>query len=247
MDEVLAALKRVGGAAMTATVSGVGATGEYRSMGISGGYSEPSGSGKTSSGPHSAVSGSGAVPAPLLDPSGSGNLQKKGSKGILIGAVVGVVVLAGIVAISMGGSKEQPKPAPAPAASAPPPKPTATTPPAPVVTQQPAVATAPQFVKVRITTDPSDASVKEDGIEQCSSTPCDISYKGPDADPAKEHKLTITKTGYKVETRTIKVGDSPVSVKMTQMPRVWQAPSPAPAAKKPNDDDSVKGFKDVPY
>ena len=41
--------------AMTATVSGVGATGEYRTMGGSGGYSDsgPSGSGKPSSGPHS--------------------------------------------------------------------------------------------------------------------------------------------------------------------------------------------------
>src|SRR6202167_2986314 len=82
MDEVLAALKRVGGAALTATVSGVGATGEYRAMGISGGYGSDSGPNKpsTSSGPHSAISGSGAIPAPLTD-SGANELGKKGSKG----------------------------------------------------------------------------------------------------------------------------------------------------------------------
>ena len=98
MDEVLAALKRVGGAAMTATVSGVGATGEYRSMGISGGYGSDSGPNKTSSGPHSAISGSGAIPLQLTD-SGANEFggNRKGSKGVLIGAIIGVAVLAIVV------------------------------------------------------------------------------------------------------------------------------------------------------
>jgi serine/threonine-protein kinase len=243
MDEVLAALKRVGGAAMTATVSGVGATGEYRSMGGSGGYGE--GSGKTSSGPHSAISGSGAIPAPLTDPSGSGDLQKKGSKGVLIGAVVGVAVLAGLVGIFASSSK----PAPAPAASAapvppPPPKPTVTTPPAQTVAP---AAVAPSFVKVRVNTDPDSASVKENGIEQCSSTPCEILYKGPDADPTADHKLLISKTGYKVETRTIKIGDSPLTVKLTRAPIEWHpAPAPAPKPADTSNDDMNK-FKPLPY
>jgi serine/threonine-protein kinase len=247
MDEVLAALKRVGGAAMTATVSGVGATGEYRSMGISGGYSEPSGSGKTSSGPHAAISGSGAVPAPLLDPSGSGNVQKKGSKGILIGAVVGVAVLAGIVAMLSGG-KETPKAAAtAPSAVVAAAKPAVTAAPAPTVAA-PAAPAQPQFVKLRVATEPDGASVKEDGIEQCSQTPCDLSYKGPDADPAKDHKLIISKPGYKVETRTVRTGDSPVIVKLNRADPVWTPPPrQAPAAQPKKDDDSIKGFKEVPY
>ena len=37
--------------------------------------------------------------------------------------------------------------------------------------------------KVRVNSDPDGASVKEDGVELCSSTPCDILYKGSDADP----------------------------------------------------------------
>jgi hypothetical protein len=114
---------------------------------------------------------------------------------------------------------------------------------APVATQQPAVAVAPQFLKVRITTDPDGASVKEDGIEQCSSTPCDISYKGPDADPAKDHKLTIWKPGYKVESKSIRVGDSPVSVKLTRAPVEWH-PAPAPAAPKKNDTSQVGDYGD---
>jgi serine/threonine-protein kinase len=246
MDEVLAALKRVGGAAMTATVSGVGATGEYRSMGISGGYGVDSGPNKTSSGPHSAISGSGAIPAPL-DPSGSGALEKKGSKGILVGAVVGVAVLA---VIAVAATKSKPVPVPPPVATAAPPRPTVVAPPVTAAaTLTPAQNLQNQFVKIRINTDPDSASVKEDGYEICSSTPCELTYKGPDADPNKDHKLLISKTGYKVETRTIKLGDSPVTVKLTRAPVQW-SPPPQPQKPPPDKDkgnDDINGFKAVPY
>jgi serine/threonine-protein kinase len=246
MDEVLAALKRVGGAAMTATVSGVGATGEYRAMGISGGYAD-SGPNKTSSGPHSAISGSGAIPAPL-DPSGSGSLEKKGSKGVLVGAVVGVALLAAIVGIS---TKSKPTPAPAPtvASATAAPKPTVTAPAVPSITpqQQAAQNLANQFVKMRVNSDPDGASVKEDGYEVCSQTPCEITYKGPDADAAKDHKLLISKTGYKVETKTVKIGDSPVTVKLTRAPVQWTPPPQPQKQPEKANDDTVNGFKAVPY
>jgi serine/threonine-protein kinase len=240
MDEVLAALKRVGGAAMTATVSGVGATGEYRAMGISGGYSD-SGPNKTSSGPHSAISGSGPVPGVV---EGSPSLSpKKGSKSMLIGALVGVAVLIGIVAMAMK-PKEQPKPAPPPAASLTPPKPTVT-----ASATAPATATAPampQLVKLRIITDPDGASVKEDGIEVCSQTPCDVPYQGANTDPTKDHKLTISKAGYKVESKTVRLGDSPVKVNLTKAP-VYYAPAPQPKKDDGNGQDRPPGFKDLPY
>ncbi len=250
MDEVLAALKRVGSAAMTSTVSGVGATGEYRSMGISGGYAD-SGPNKTSSGPHSAISGSGAIPAPL-DPSGSNALEKKGSKAVLIGAIIG-----GAVVIATGAFISKGKQAPAPVAmgttAAPAGKPTvAAAPVAPVAPAlPPGYAVANQFVKVRIVTDPDSASVKEDGIEQCSSTPCDITYRGSEAEPTREHKLLFSKGGYRVETRTVKIGDSPINVKLTRAPvQVWVPPPQPPKQDKDKDkdkDDSVNGFKAVPY
>ena len=59
----------------------------------------------------------------------------------------------------------------------------------------------PTFVKVRVNSDPDGASVKEDGVELCSSTPCDILYKGADADPAKDHKLTLARNGLQARRR----------------------------------------------
>src|ERR1700733_9227553 len=83
-------------------------------------------------------------------------------------------------------------------------------------------STPPAFevsAKLRVNTDPDRASVKEDGYEVCNSTPCEITYKGAvDADPAKDHKLLISKTGYKVESRTVRIGESPVTVKLSRRP-----------------------------
>lgn len=101
-------------------------------------------------------------------------------------------------------------------------------------------------MKVRINSDPDGASVKEDGVELCSSTPCDILYKGSDADPTREHKLTLTRNGYRVETKTVKVGDSPVAVKLTPAPAgpVYQRPSPKDNGPAP----VPTGYKnDIPY
>jgi len=75
--------------------------------------------------------------------------------------------------------------------------------------------TSPSPVKVRINTDPDGASVREDGVELCSSTPCDILYKGSDAEPTMVHKLTFARNGYRSETRTLRVAESPLSVKLT--------------------------------
>ena len=238
MDEVLAALKRVGGAAMTATVSGVGATGEYRSMGISGGYGSDSGPNKTSSGPHSAISGSGAIPAPLTDSGANEFGAKKGSKGILVGAILGVAALA-IGAFAM---RSKPTPAAVPSASASITAPHATATVTATATATIATPAAPQFVKLRINTDPQDASVKEDGIEVCSSTPCEITYKGVDGDPNKDHKLMFSKAGYRVENRTVKLGDSPVNVKLTKAPQYY-----APPQQQKPPEDKPPGFKDLPY
>src|ERR1700736_2936935 len=83
MDEVLAALKRVGGGTMTATISGVGQTGEYRAMGGSGGRpaaaSIPASNG-SASGPQNAAflspsaSDPGVIPSPLVSQSDSASV-----------------------------------------------------------------------------------------------------------------------------------------------------------------------------
>ena len=76
--------------------------------------------------------------------------------------------------------------------------------------------------------------------------PCDILYKGADADPAREHKLTLSRPGFRLETRTVKVGDSPVAVKLTKAPDV---PRFVPAAQPRTDAPPVPtGYKnDLPY
>ncbi len=85
----------------------------------------------------------------------------------------------------------------------------------------PAVAAAPAppppavdtIVKVRISSDPDGATVKENGVAICSATPCDVLYA--DADPARMHEVTVSLAGFRTETKAIRVGDSPVIVKLT--------------------------------
>jgi serine/threonine-protein kinase len=112
---------------------------------------------------------------------------------------------------------------------------------------KPSPAPEPLLAKVRVTSDPDGASVKEDGVELCNATPCDLLYKGPDAEPTKEHKLAFVRSGFRPETRTFKIGDGPVAVKMARIPSA-PAPVPHPApAPKPDTNDTPKGFKDIPY
>ena len=75
-------------------------------------------------------------------------------------------------------------------------------------------STTPSLAKMRVGSEPDDVSVAEEGVELCSSTPCDILYKGFDADPATEHSLTFARKGYRSQTRIVKVADSPISVKL---------------------------------
>ena len=115
------------------------------------------------------------------------------------------------------------------------------------VVAPPPTAAQASLVKVRINSDPDGASVKEDGVELCSSTPCDILYKGADADPTKEHKLTLARNGFRNETKAVKVGDSPVTVKLTAAPAgpVYVRP------QQPGKNDTAPvptGYKnDIPY
>ncbi len=88
---------------------------------------------------------------------------------------------------------------------------------APTTTPTPAATQAPGTVTVRINTDPDGADVRENGAVLCASTPCDVPYEGAEADPVREHKLTVTRAGYRTEARAIRVGDSPVIIRMTRL------------------------------
>ena len=257
MDEVLASLKRVGGGTMTATISGVG-TGEYRALSGSGSGPQVTANG-VQSGANPAflspttTSDPGSIPSPLAVPSDSPAAGaplmsqppgKSGSKGMLVAAVVGALAIAGIIGfVALRPSKPLTSPTGNPTTTT-----TTATTPADTVTAAPTATTATPastLVKVRINSDPDGASVKEDGVELCSSTPCDILYKGSDADPTREHKLTLTRNGYRNETKTVKVGDSPVAVKLTVAPNVYVRPAPQ---QKDNTAPVPGGYKsDIPY
>jgi hypothetical protein len=78
------------------------------------------------------------------------------------------------------------------------------------------IPTAPSLAKVRVNSEPDSAHVSEDGVELCSSTPCDILYKGADAEPMRKHTLTFARRGYRSETRTLRAAESPLSVKLSR-------------------------------
>ena len=114
-------------------------------------------------------------------------------------------------------------------------------------------AAAPSLVKVRVNAAPDSARVSEDGVELCT-TPCEILYKGADADPGREHKLALSRQGYKVETRTLKVGDSPLAVKLAkalESPRFIPQGQPAYGGQRPEarpEAPPPAGYKnDLPY
>jgi serine/threonine-protein kinase len=83
----------------------------------------------------------------------------------------------------------------APSASAPPPPPVPT-------------------IMLRVETDPPGAKVKEDDAEICAATPCDIEYKGEQADAGIEHLLVIIKPNYKVEKKLVHAGGAPLTIKL---------------------------------
>jgi serine/threonine-protein kinase len=268
MDEVLAALKRIGavGVAMTGTISGAG-TSEYRS--VSGSASGPQAT--TSNPPNGVGAGAMAGRAGFLSSSNSGLHSSlppsgdarasgapaapatSGSKGMLVAAVLGALGSALVVgyvslrprgsAALQGAQSAQGTGASLPG-NAPPGTDTAPAAPAPP-------ATTATLVKVRVNTEPDGASVKEDGVEMCSSTPCDILYKGADADTSRDHKLTFVRPGYRSETKTVKVGDSPVTVRMSAVPAaVPRSAAPAAPARgeKSEGQPTPPGYKpDIPY
>jgi serine/threonine protein kinase len=251
MDEVLASLKRIGGGAFTQTMAGF-ETGEFRAL------SDPPLS-KSGSGPQlSPLSiGSGAqvgyslgtsdvgnFPSPLSMPSSSpaSHLMSQPAPrspskgGVFVTAVVGAFAITGVigyVALHPVGARATTAPAATPTVVAP-------------VSSETARPAAPSLVKVRINTEPEGATVKEDGVELCSSTPCDILYKGSDAEPSREHKLTFVRPGYRVEVKVVKAGDTPLSVKLTRAPEVPRF-VPVPQAK-PDTAPVPTGYKtDLPY
>jgi hypothetical protein len=78
------------------------------------------------------------------------------------------------------------------------------------------VAAVPALRSIRVESEPSGASVSENGTELCMSTPCELVWKGDAA--AAEHKLSLSKRGYKTAKVNVARSDEKVSTKLDIIP-----------------------------
>ncbi|MEO6417885.1 MAG: serine/threonine-protein kinase [Polyangiaceae bacterium] len=99
---------------------------------------------------------------------------------------------------------------------------------------------------IRVSSDPGGANVREDGRELCPATPCDVTYRGDDANPGKEHRLLLIKNGFRPENRTFKAGDPPLQVRLARAP-AGSTYVPPPVVKPVESATTPQGFKDIPY
>ncbi len=64
-----------------------------------------------------------------------------------------------------------------------------------------------------ISTDPPGVSVREEGREVCAATPCTVRFK----EASKARTLVFVLRGYRPETRTVRLGDPPLLVRLTRV------------------------------
>ncbi len=266
MDEVLAALKKTGAGALTGTMMSHAGTGQFSAAQSSGSYAAPpsllgSANPSTSSGPQSTPfqsangTGSQSGPLPNLGSSVPSSLEptlppeKKANKGLFVG--VGALALAVVIGVAVvsRGTTETPAANGSPAKSNPTsalsaPGDTASATPPPSATGEAGDKGNPK-VTIRIESDPSGAAVRfkdRDGDEICKETPCDFSLKGEEATKGKEYKLYFSKKGYSNDSKSFKVGDEKVAIKLSSSSSGGghSNPRPPPGGADP-------GFKPVPY
>ena len=176
--------------------------------------------------------------------------------GVLVAAVLGG--LLGMAAFRMTASAQDDHAAAAapsaPAAEAAPIASAAAA--AATVASAPLALTADKTITLHVTSDPPGANVREDAAELCASTPCDVTFRGDAADPAKPHRLLLTHLGFRAELRVVKPGDPPLAVKLFRaggrqsaiVPPPQTSAAAPPVTPKPADTTSTpNGFKDLPY
>ena len=127
------------------------------------------------------------------------NGASKGRTYVWGGVAVAVALGVGLVVVLSSGPKSPPTRAirvRAPAAPTATVTATAVTPTSPTaVAPTTSTAAGPVFRQVRVESDPTGASVSEGDTQLCSATPCELTWK--DEAARAEHKLTVTKKGYK--------------------------------------------------
>jgi len=268
MDAVLQAIKQAHGVSMTGQLAAVNMSGAYVPIGT---HPPPAvhSSHPGLSGRIPAVSSGSHTPMGMLSAGGTGESGVGGpyseaspprSKawigvGVLVAAALGG--LLGMAAFRMTASSSTSTTAPPRATAVPVAEPTSSAPSASAAltgagTAAPSASGAPvadaRTATIKVTTEPAGASVREDATELCAATPCDITFKGDAADPARLHKLVFAHQGFRPEARTVKPGDALVHARLFRGTFVGggRPVGPAPSAK-PTAEPATNGFKDLPY
>ena len=264
MDAVLQGIKQAHGVSMTGQLAAVNMTGAYMPVqtnappavhsshpGLSGRIPAMSSGSHTPMGMLSAgATGESGVGGPYSDAAPHSRRASKAwiGLGVLVAAALGGVL--GMAAFRMSASSSptaqnqaRPTPSAEPVSSA--------TAASAAITGAGTAATAPSAVPsdartatLKVTTDPPGASVREETTELCAATPCDITFKGDAADPAKVHKIVFTHLGFRPETRSVKPGDLLVHARLFRGIGGGRPIAPQPSAKPTGE---TNGFKDLPY
>ena len=212
MDAVLQAIKQAHGVSMTGQLAAVNVSGAYMPVQT---HAPPAvhSSHPGLSGRIPAMSSGSHTPMGMLSAGGTGESgvggpysesaphSRRASKawigvGVLVAAALGGVL--GMAAFRMTASSAstttQPRASAEATSSAPATSAviTAATAPSSAATTSAGAAPDARTATLKVTTDPPGASVREDAIELCAATPCDVTFKGDAADPAKVHKLVFT-------------------------------------------------------
>lgn len=260
MDEVLAALKTV--VRVNAFVPSSQMTGQYGAISsgsfpgaISSTVSQTPGALNLGSGSMTKVTSSviPAAPPPSTDLELPALLAPERRRSKTIGVLLAVIAVLGIAIFFIVVGTTKPVDNKVVASSSAPTDSVATPPPqnggattTPTASASAAVVVAAPL-KVRVTTEPPGANVREDGREVCPATPCDVSFK---SDDKRTKKLLFVKNGYRAESRDIGATEGFASVKLTKAAGgyVYVAPKPPSGGDKGNDTPSTPdGFKDIPY
>jgi serine/threonine-protein kinase len=230
-DEVLTELRHIDGAALTRS----------QSVEQKGAESGPHVRSATSlaSLPPLAITGETSQPNPSVrlsqPPSArTGEVESPRKPKPAMFVVIGLVALAAVGGVAVWRSNATPE-----ASSAPTVAEITKTADVPSATEAPAATAsaattaagaAARVVRVKITSEPAGASVKEDGVEVCASTPCEVVYRGKEADPTIERVYLVSKVGFSV-VRVKASGASPeVATKLTPV-RAY-VPPPQPQQQK---------------
>ncbi len=184
------------------------------------------------------MSGASPVVSPHSDPLPPASSQQSNgtSKGALAALLIaGVVIFVGGIAASRMSERDVLKKPVEPSTNA-----TLTAPLAPTVSAS-APKIEPVVLHVRLSSEPEGAVVREDGVEVCNATPCELSYSDDAA--KREHKVVVQKAGFKAETKIFMADAKTVQVKLVRDTRVFAQP---PQTGK--DPGVPPGYKpEVPY